>query len=318
MPHLRGHAWTIGPRLREMILPPTAPPALPWRREVEGPAGAGDEPTYVTGLYRHRPEADTLVVVIHGLGGCAESGYCVRAARAVDRAGHSCLRLSLRGANREGDDLYNAGLIQDLQAALEDPEFADHDHIWVIGFSMGGHLAMRGAVELDSPRFDRAAAICSPLDLGAAQRELDRPHQAVYRGYIMRELRALYRPVARRGRAPTPVERIEMAGTLREWDALTVVPRWGYRDVDDYYERASVAGTLDRLERPALFVGSRHDPMIRPESIEPALAEASDALEVVWSDRGGHVYFPPNLDLGLPGGTGVTEQVLGWMRRLEP
>lgn len=302
-----GHAWTIGPKIGATLRPPTAPDAAEWRQQADD---AGHGPIYVTGRWRPRPDSDTCVVVVHGLGGCADSDYCIDTARVVDEHGYACLRLSLRGANRGGDDIYHGGLYRDVEAALTSPELRDYNRCFVVGFSLGGHIALRSAIELDCANFAGAAAICSPLDLGAGQHFIDAPDRWMYREYLLFELRRLYSAVARRGRSPTPVERVRQTQTLREWDALTVVPRFGFRDVDDYYERASVAGDLDRLSRPALLVASRRDPLIPPAAIEPALGDGSDQLTVRWSDRGGHVYFPRELDLGFDGPRGLVSQVL--------
>jgi hypothetical protein len=307
-----GHLWTVGPKLIETLRPPRAPESVSWRRRVDTRSGA---PVWVTGQYRQRPSSDTLVILVHGLGGCADSTYVRDAAAQVDDHGYSTLRLSLRGAPRDGEDMYHAGLVADLKAALTDSTFERYRRIWVIGFSMGGHLTLRAALDCDVDRFERAAAICSPLDLSVAQRNLDAPSSLVYREYILRELRAMYREVSRRGRGTAPLTRVQQVGSLREWDALTVVPRWGFGTVEHYYQTVSVAGDLAELERPSLLVASRGDPMVSPATIEPGLENASKALSVAWADRGGHVYLPPSLDLGFSGESGVIGQVLGWMSR---
>lgn len=304
-----GHAWTVGPKLGEWLRPPRPPRARPWRRRVGLRNGS---PVCVTGQYRPRRDTDTLVVVVHGLGGCADSGYCAAAARAIDRSGYASLRLSLRGANRSGDDIYHGGLTDDLRAALTAPAFDRYSHKFILGYSLGGHLALRAALDLEISEFVAAAAVCSPLDLEAAQRNIDASGAGIYREYLLRELRHVYRAVARRGGEPTPLDRIRLVRSLREWDALTVVPRFGFSDVRDYYERSSVGGELDELERPALLVAARHDPLVPPAAIEPGLPAPSEPLTTRWIERGGHVYFPRTLRLGFDGPTGLVPQILGY------
>jgi hypothetical protein len=309
---LSGHAWTIGPKLRDLTNPAEPPPSIGWHRRVDR---LDDRPVHVTGRYRHRGDSKTLAILVHGLGGCADSGYVLRAARALDELGIATLRLSMRGADRSGEDIYHGGLTDDINAALTDPALAGYDRRFVIGFSLGGHIALRTAIDATDDRLTAAAAICSPLDLGAAQRGIDRPGQFVYREYLLRELRDGYRGLAERGAAPTPAERVARVRSLREWDALTVVPRFGFGDVDDYYRRASVAGDLGGLDRPALLVAARHDPMIGPSAIESGLSSASYRLTVRWSERGGHVFFPEKLDLGFGPRTGLIPQIMAWFER---
>ncbi len=213
------------------------------------------------------------MVVLHGLGGHAGSAYMVDAAIAVEQAGHACLRLCLRGSQQSGEDIYHAGLTADVHAALDHPAFADYERVWVIGYSLGGHVALRLGVEgAAGGRLAGVAAVCPPLDLAASQAWLDAPARKVYREYILRELRSIYEAVAARDRAPTPLEQVRRVRTLREWDAQTVVPRFGFADPDDYYTRMSVGPRLAHLQVPALIVAGRHDPMIPPTASRPSPA----------------------------------------------
>jgi len=310
-----GHAWTIGPKMAELLRPSRPPRSRPWRRLI-GRRGATS--VCVTGRYRPRSDSDVLVVVVHGLGGCADSGYCVSAARAIDSRGYASLRLSLRGADRSGDDIYHGGVTDDLRAALTAPAFDRYSHKFVLGFSLGGHLALRAAVDLDIDEYVAAAAVCSPLHLEGAQRAIDSPAGGIYRRYLLRELRRIYRAVAERGGAPTPLDRVTRVRTLREWDALTVVPRFEFVDVSDYYRRASVAGDLDGLERPALLVATRFDPLVPPDAIDPHTPAPPNPLRVEWLKRGGHVYLPPDLRIGFDGPSGVVPQILSYFDRQLP
>jgi predicted alpha/beta-fold hydrolase len=312
---LAGHAWTIAPTLRHQVFPRRAPSAKPWSMTIDDPT-LGD--VEIRGLYRQSPGSDTLVVIVHGLGGHAESPYAIDAAIGVEASGHSCLRLCLRGAQSTGEDLYHSGLTDDLQAALSHPTFSHYANLLVIGFSLGGHIALRTAVEGADERLRAVAGVCPPLDLKAVQGWLDAPARKIYREYILRELRQMYAHIARRGRAPTPLERVRGVTTLREWDALTVAPRFGFHDADDYYEKMSVGPHLDKLTVPALLVASHHDPMIPAHSIEPLVADPCANLELCWIDDGGHVFFPTSVAAGLGEPQGLVPQILEWQMRFAP
>lgn len=158
---LAGHLWTIAPTLRHRLRPRRAPEAEAWSTVLED-ATVGE--VRLHGRYRAHPRADTLVVLVHGLGGHAESPYLVDAAIAVERAGRSCLRLCLRGSAGSGEDIYHSGLTADVHAALRDPKFSAYKKVWVIGFSLGGHVALTLATEDGcDPRVRGVTAICPPL-----------------------------------------------------------------------------------------------------------------------------------------------------------
>jgi uncharacterized protein len=262
----------------------------------------------LTGLLEEAPGSRALLVVVHGLGGEPARAYCVAAALAARRAGVSCLRLALRGADRQGEDFYHGGLTDDPAAALRSPECAPYGQVALLGYSMGGHVALRAAVERIDPRLRAVAAICAPLDLLAAQQAIDDHRRWIYRRHVLAGLDEMYRAVAARHpeRAPTPIWQVARARSIWERDALTVCPRFGFAGPADYYRRASVGPRLAELDLPALLVASLTDPMVPPQTLLPSLRGAPPALEVRWLDRGGHVYFPAGL--------GLDDRVMSWLR----
>lgn len=308
-----GHLWTLGPRLRAQLRP-LAPPAgtVDWSTTVVDPVAG---PLRLTGRWHHPPGATELVLLVHGLGGSAESTYMIRGARAAAVAGMASLRLNLRGADLSGEDFYHAALTSDLVAALADPALAGYDSLYVLGFSLGGHLALRLATEDPDPRIRAFAAVCSPLDLAATQPVLDGAGAAFYRRYLLENLMRSYAALAARKPVPVPLAEARKIRTFLEFDTRIVAPRHGFLDAPDYYRRASVGSRLRQLGRPALLVVTREDPMVAAHTVAPSLERAASPLEVRWSDRGGHVGFPRDLDLGLPGPKGLEGQVLGWLVR---
>lgn len=302
---LSGHLWTILPNLRHRVLPARAPASTPWRVGV-------DADVDLTGRWQESPGAQDAVVVVHGLGGSVDRHYCVRMARAAERRGWSCLRLALRGADRRGRDFHHAGLAEDLDATLGCRELAPYRRIHLVGYSLGGHLVLRWAATRSDPRVQAVAAVCPPLDLAAGQRHLDEVAPWFYRRHILSGLNEIYRAVAAVREVPTPVAAVEAARTIREWDSLTIVPRFGFADVDEYYRTQSAARVLDRVATPALVVAARHDPMVRLADVEAVLPD-SGALELVVTHRGGHVGFPGSLELGWDGPPGLEGQLLGWL-----
>src|SRR5688500_12770981 len=130
---LHGHFWTIAPWLLHAVRPAAAPPTSPFSVHIEDPrVGA----VRLHGRVRHVKESKSLVVAVHGLGGNAESYYVLAAALAAEQAGLSCLRMNLRGAGGGAVDFYHAGLWGDLHAAIQAPELARYDRIFIIGYSL--------------------------------------------------------------------------------------------------------------------------------------------------------------------------------------
>ncbi|HKV10609.1 MAG TPA: alpha/beta fold hydrolase [Thermoanaerobaculia bacterium] len=305
------HLWTIAPRLRHGFSPARLPESRPWQTVIDDPKVG---PVRLTGRLREVPESDEVLVLVHGLGGCTDSHYMSGGVAAAEGLGISCLRVNLRGADRQGEDFYHAGLTADLHAALASEDLARYRRIYVLGYSLGGHVTLRLGTDEGDPRLVAVAAICSPLDLGRSVVEIDSPALWVYRRYLLKTLKDIYAAVAARRPVPLPVEQALRIRTIREWDDRVVGPRHGFADADDYYTRASVAPLLPRLRVPALLVNSDCDPMVPARAVRPAVENPPPNLHVRWIPGGGHVAFPRSLETGLAGGVGLDAQVVGWMR----
>jgi len=283
------HAWTIFPSILPMRV--GAPQAGPWSTTLEDPdAGTitlNGELRVETGT-----RASQCVVVIHGLGGSYDRPYGARAARAAQRAGFSCLRFNLRGADRSGQDFYHAGLYADLEAAVKSDALAQFGSLYVLGYSMGGHVALHYATQQLDPRIRAVAAVCAPLDLDRSAIHIDDWSSYIYRHHVLQGLKDIYRAVGARRPVPTPMTEALRAQRMRDWDRLTVVPRYKFESAEDYYERMSVGPRLRQLQRPSLLVQSSVDPMIPPWTYEHHLRAPHPQLEVLRLHTGGHVSFP--------------------------
>jgi len=297
----RGHLWTLAPHVRHRLWPVEAPPSRPWKTAVPADQGHSIE---ISGALSPGSEP-TAVVLVHGLSGNAGSAYMCRAARVVAGRGWTVLCLNLRGADGRGADIYHAGLTDDIEAALRCEELAGASRLFVWGFSLGGLLALHTACRSSSERLCGVVAVCPPLDLHLGAKALDAPRAWLYRRAILADLKRTYAATAERRAMPTPPSVARRARSIRQWDTLTVVPRFGFRDVDDYYTRASLT-QLDRLQRPALVVASHDDPVTPLATLQPSLDGRVALLDVVMH-RGGHCSFPRPLD--VDGG------VLDWMER---
>lgn len=258
---LGGHLWTIGPVLAARLRPPRVADSEPWGLELRDPEVGS---VRLTGWLRRAGDGGRVAVLLHGLGGSAESPYLAPLSARLAAAGWSSLRLNLRGADRRGDDVHHAGWTADLPAAI------------------------------DSPR------------------------RALYRRHVLRGLKEIYAEVGARRPVPVPVERVERARRIREWDGLVVAPRFGFRSAEDYYARASVAPRLGALAAPALLIWSEGDPMVPAETVRPCLSALSGSARVIWTPAGGHVGFPANLDLGLGPEPGLAGQVVSWLEAVAP
>lgn len=265
----------------------------------EGPSG----PVRIAGRLGG-PKSGDLYLLVHGLGGDAERPYMLEAAAAIRARGHASLRISMRGAGRSSADFYHAGLASDLERVLSDPALAAYSRVFVLGFSLGGHVSIQLALRTRrDPRIAAVIAICAPLDLTRTVEMIDQPRAWIYRRHVLDGLSEIHVKV--HGHSPR-------FRSIREWDMATVVPRFGFDSVEQYWRSQSAGPRLREAGVPLLFVASTGDPMVPAETLRPFLARAGAGVDVRWVRRGGHVGFPGNIDLGLPGELGLFNQVMSW------
>ena len=317
---LSGHLWTLQPHVRDRVWRGRAPSARRLTTIVEDPLAG---PVRLSAHLRECTDARALVLLVHGLGGGPDAVYVRAAANALATDGYASVALGLRGAGstRPGggaDDFYHVAQAGDLDACLAHADLARYEHVFVLGFSIGGHLALHLARAPRDPRVRAVAAVCSPIDLAAAQRHLDAPRAAFYRQHVLRGLKAGYAAVAaHRGEAspvvPNPTAAIAAVRTIHAWDTLAIAPRYGFASPEHFYATMSVAPHLPTLAVPSLLVLAVDDPLVPRHVVEPFLpAAGAGAFEVRWTTSGGHVAFPRGLDLGLGARRGLIGQLTSW------
>ncbi len=284
-----GHRQTlIGYLLRHSLRWPLPVSDLP----VD--AGAGVRlllrASWQPGRHQDRP----ALVIVHGLGGSDASSHSVSLGRLAYARGWHVLRMNMRGCG-DGEALcpllYDAGLDTDLLAVVD--EVARRvPRVALAGFSLGGNLALlmggrcRGA--LPKPLTSVVAA-SAPVDLSRCADALERPENRLYQRYFVGRLRRAYRE-RRRSRPdlfPAGLER--GSRTIREFDDRVTARFGGYRDVADYYERASAGPWLAAIDRPTLVLAAADDPLIPVESTRCWPLSPTVRREI--TATGGHLGF---------------------------
>jgi predicted alpha/beta-fold hydrolase len=298
-------AGFAAPRLMRNPHVQTLGAALPmWARSERGGAPlriplSGGGALHATAWW-HSHGDRTAVLLVHGVGGSSESNYMVRAALALHRAGFHVVRLNLRGAGQSIPDaplLYHAGLVDDPRAAIEAVAKMERVRdVALLGFSLGGNVALKlaGAWGSAPPAHVRAVTtISAPLDLVETSRVLERWRTLPYRAYVLRSLVRQGREFARvhPSRARYDASRLLRLRTIRAYDEEVIAPMHGFSDAHDYYVNASSGTGLADVQVPTLIVHAEDDPMVPGSTVTPWLRDASSAVRVAWSERGGHVGF---------------------------
>lgn len=294
-----GHLWTIAYHLdrrrQSLDLGSTQPFMLTFADPLTGDVTLSG--TLHTHLPASNPSTRSLVVVIHGLGGSANSGYMFEAAKAALDLGLDVLRVNLRGADVTGTDFYHAGLYADVLRVLNHETVQSYRNVYLLGISLGGHVALRTAGADVPSNLRSVAALCPPLDLGACSAAFDKKRQWLFRRHVLDSLKQSYARFA-----ATHAQTCQQLGlpsassahaihSIGQWDRAIVAPRHGFESAARYYETQSVGPRLGEIRRPALILTTRWDPMVpyettvhllKPQPTSPLIdptAEQSEAAE---------------------------------------
>ena len=278
-----GHAQTIVPSL----LPARGLPGAVERLDVGVAPG-----TAVRVLLHRPPEARGTIVMLHGLGGSAESRYMRRSGRLALARGWAVARVNLRncgGTEGLATTLYNAGQSGDADAVLAALEARGWPRPFaLLGFSLGGNIAVKyvgssGA----SCRADVVAGVNPPIDLEACMDALELAGNRLYNAYFtlklcrhLRRIRA-QRPVAGPAASPRSI------GGVRGFDDLFTAPDAGYANAIEYYRASSAGAVLSGARRPTLILSAADDPFVPLAAFE-RFRGASPHVAFTHPASGGH------------------------------
>ncbi|WP_341502193.1 hydrolase [Gallaecimonas sp. GXIMD4217] len=251
--------------------------------------------------YPQWPQADPLrpiVLLLHGLEGSVDSPYIQGQLQALMTAGFQPLVMHFRGCG---------GLPNLLPRAYHSGDSADPRFLagWLrrkfpgqplmaVGYSLGGNVLLKwlGEDGGGSP-LSAAVAVSAPLELSACARRI---RQGLSRFYQRHLLASLKESLGRKARDPALARQLPdlsdktlFADFYRFDDAFTA-PLHGFRDVHDYYQRASSKPLLKDIRVPTLVLHALDDPFICPTAV-PRDNEVSAAVHMELSRQGGHVGF---------------------------
>ena len=271
-------------------------------------------------------EVKGVVLMLHGLGGSSRRRGLRRMAFTLLKSGFAVLRLNLRGASpgREfAAGTYAANCNSDVLPAIEKAREICRSFnkktslvnssipLFGVGISLGGTILLNASLEASSffgrNAFDGLVCISSPLDLEACSASIERPRNSFYQSWL---LKRLVKQTFEDPFGVTDSERdflaqrnflnIPISSSIRAFDSAITAPRWGFKDVDDYYMKASplnalLAESLESLPK-TLLIQSLDDPWV-PSEPASVLSKSilcrnlSSKLEILLSEYGGHNGF---------------------------
>ena len=251
-------------------------------------------------------ETRPLLVMFHGLEGSSASHYALAFARQAQRLGMGFVVPHFRGCGGElnhAPRAYHSGDFEEIDWVLRRLRQSSARPVFAVGVSLGGNALLRWAQEAGAQAakvVHAVASVCAPLDLTASGLAMGRGfNRWVYTRMFLRSMK----PKALKKLAQHPglfkAEALLAARNLYEFDNVFTAPLHGFRNTDDYWQRASAKPHLAQIKIPALVVNALNDPFVPAASLpraghphQAALAAQFTGHVTLWQPRhGGHVGF---------------------------
>lgn len=285
-----GHLQTIYPATC------IAKPAVAFRRERwDAPDGDFIDVDFVDGQ-----PGQPFVVLFHGLEGSSDSHYARALMAAVAARGWSGAVPHFRGCSGEPNRaprFYHSGDAAEIDWIVRRLHGRSGGKFYVTGVSLGGNALLRwlGESQHQADFVDAACSVSAPLDLAQGGIALSRGFNLVYTRMFLQTLKPKCEAKLKQFPGLFDLDALRAARDLYAFDNVVTAPLHGYRDTDDYWNRASARHVLGDITVPTLVLNARNDPFL-PGRHLPHRAAACVQLD--YPEHGGHVGFAVG---GLPG-----------------
>ena len=255
-----------------------------------------DEQTSVVVL-EHQPDRPAVgqIVLIHGLEGSADAGYLRSFSQAALLRGYGVHRTNLRtcgGTEELCRTMYHSGLTGDTRQILQELSSRFSTPLFLVGFSLGGNVALILAGELGCT--DLIAGVCAvstPIDLAACVRTLDRLENRVYASRFLERLRGRIKRKSKLAPDAYSAEGLDAVKTIWEFDDRFTAPLFGFGTAANYYETQSAQRFLNEIRVPALVVAAKDDPLIPFAVYDHPAFTSNPHLKLLAPENGGHIGF---------------------------
>jgi uncharacterized protein len=245
-----------------------------------------------------------LLVLFHGLEGSSRSHYARAFAQQAKALGWHYAVPHFRGCSGElnlAPRAYHSGDHEEIGWILARLCERHGAPLLAVGVSLGGNALLRWAEEAGDGAgavVRAVAAVSAPIDLAAGGHAIGRGiNRVLYTRMFLRSMKP--KALAKLAQHPGLFDRNRLlaARTLYAFDDVFTAPLHGFRDVEDYWARASAKPHLHCIRVPALVVNARNDPFV-PARCLPAAHEVGPWVTLWQPAHGGHAGFAQGLPPG--------------------
>ncbi len=238
--------------------------------------------------------------MVHGLEGSSDAGYIRSMSQLLLENHFAVHRANMRscgGTESLCKTMYHAGLTTDTLSLVRQIRRQHNRPVYLIGFSLGGNVALKLAGELGDCAhglLDAVIAISTPIDLAASVRKMSRRENWIYESRFVNRLKQRIRRRAESLPGLYDIALLAKCKTVYEFDDKITAPSFGFGTADNYYATQSSNQYLSRIQIPSLLIQAKDDPLIPFEIFEHPAIHENPNITLVASEHGGHLGFISN------------------------
>lgn len=242
--------------------------------------------------------SSSLVLLIHGLEGSAYSNYMITTSNYLNKDGFDTVSMNLRSCSGEDNLLlktYHSGKTDDVDFIIKHLiANYNYQNIIIVGFSLGGNLTLKYLGEYnDIPtQVKGGIAISVPIDLTSSQAELIKLKNKIYLNEFIKSIKL--KMLEKADKFPDfnlNKELLFKATKFRHLEKQYTVPVFGFKNSEDYWQKASSKPYIPKIKAPTLLINSLDDSFLSKECYPFDEAENSSKFYLLTPNYGGHVGF---------------------------
>src|SRR6185312_1181486 len=247
-------------------------------------------------VLEHQPlETQGQILLLHGLEGSSNAGYFKSFAQDALLRGFGIHRSNMRtcgGTETLSETMYHSGLTYDTRFILEQIHRTRPGPLFLLGFSLGGNVALKLAGELGvNNLLTGVCAVSTPIDLAACVRTLDRPSNRIYARRFLKRLKERIRLKTRLSPHLYSDEDLDAVTGIWEFDDRYTGPLFGFGNAENYYRTQSSRNFLDAIRTPSLVIHAKDDPLVPVSTYQHHAFAENPYLKLLLLEHGGHLGF---------------------------
>lgn len=291
--------WCVESRAQTVfasILRAQIHPRIDYRREVLTLKDGGQ--VALDWLESGCDEDAPIIIILPGLTGESQAEYIKCLVIAANRIGIRAVVFNNRGLG--GVDLttprlYCAANCDDLSEVVKHVKATNpHVRLGATGISMGG-LVLGNYLAEHSEEAKKILTACKiisvPWDVHKGTTNIEKPYLNSFLGRHLTN--NLCSTVSKYDvfKSGYDMDKILQSKTIKEFDSHFTSKHFGFKDVNHYYEAATLHDKLHKICVPLLCLNAADDPFQPLDAIPTKAAQKSSHVAIVITARGGHIGF---------------------------